>query len=65
VYKADYDFPGAAVDPQEAVTFPAVPVDRIQMQFSNPVLTTLDGKHVAAGLVSPGYREIQILWGSK
>jgi hypothetical protein len=64
VYNADFDFAGAAKDPQMMITFPSVPVDRIEMRFSNPVLTTYGGGHVKADQVNPGYREIQIMWGS-
>lgn len=63
VYKADFDLADAAHQPIETIQFPPATADRIELHFSRPVLTTLDGKQVTADMVKPGYREIKILWG--
>lgn len=63
MYTGTFHFPKAARNPQENILFRPVAVDRIEMWFSDPVLTLPDGKHVNADQVNPGYREIQILWG--
>lgn len=63
VYNADFDFADAAQQPIETIQFPPTTADQIELRFSRPVLTTLDGKQVPADMVKPGYREIRILWG--
>jgi hypothetical protein len=63
VYNADFDFADAAQQPIETIQFPPATADRMELRFSRPVLTTLEGGHVTADMVKPGYREIRILWG--
>jgi hypothetical protein len=63
VYNADFDLADAAHQPIETIQFPPATADRIELHFSRPVLTTLDGNQVTADMVKPGYREIRILWG--
>jgi hypothetical protein len=63
MYSGAFEFPNAAKDPQEKIAFQPVAVDRIEMWFSDPVLTLPNGAHVPADQVNPGYREIRILWG--
>lgn len=63
MYSGSFYFPNAAREPQESISFRAVAADRIEMWFSDPVVTLPDGKHVPADQTNPGYREIQILWG--
>lgn len=63
MYTGALHFPHAASDPQESILFRPVAVDRIEMWFSDPVLTFPDGRRVPPDQVNPGYREIQMLWG--
>ncbi|HEY2584701.1 MAG TPA: hypothetical protein VGI81_02925 [Tepidisphaeraceae bacterium] len=63
MYSGAFDFPNAARDPQETIAIQPVAVDRLEMWFSEPVLTLPDGTHMSPDQVNPGYREIRILWG--
>ena len=62
VYQATFDFPNAAHQPTEVIRFPSTRADAVELDFSDPILETHDGRRVPANMVRPGYAEVRIQW---
>jgi hypothetical protein len=65
VLEKDFVFDNADKVRTQTILFDGFITDRIELQFSDPVLRTVAGQPIPAEAVNPGYREIRLHWDGR
>jgi len=62
VSEQTFELSNAATKRRQNITLQPVETDKIQLDFSDPVTTTITGQTVSPAVVNPGYAEIVLNW---
>ena len=62
VSEQTFTLSNAATERLQNITLQPVETDKIQLDFSDPVTTTLTGQTVSPAAVNPGYAEVVLNW---